>query len=305
MTVLTSRCLRASFLWLTLSIVFNTADAADYAALEDSLRQYIGDKDARIGIALIIDGSDTISVKGSDSYPMLSVYKFPQALAVADYCNANKITLSDSIDIAASELHDNTWSPLRDNYGRRDLRLPLYEILEYSLAMSDNNACDILFRLIGGPAAADSLMKISGFSGIKIASTEADMHREPALCFANSSTPLDMARLFDTFYRNNMPSMSPTYSAIDVIMQTCRTGQNRLPAALEGTTATIAHKTGTGDRDKDGRLTAINDAGYITIPGGHSYAIAVFITASPYSVDDTEKIIANISGIVYRALARQ
>ena len=85
--------------------------------MERSIREFIEDKDARIGVAVIIDGTDTLSIDGYESFPMLSVYKFPQALVVADFCRANDISFSDSIDIEASEIKTGTWSPLRTKYG--------------------------------------------------------------------------------------------------------------------------------------------------------------------------------------------
>ena len=48
------------------------------------------------------------------------------------------------IKIHGYEMKENTWSPMRDRYGVGDLRLPLSDLLEYTLRDSDNNACDIL-----------------------------------------------------------------------------------------------------------------------------------------------------------------
>ena len=100
-----------------------------YPEMEVSLKTYVHDKDARIGVAVIINGKDTVSVKGKRDFPMLSVYKFPQALAVADYCHKHNISLNDTIRISADDLNPDTWSPMRDKYGRKDISLPLSEIL--------------------------------------------------------------------------------------------------------------------------------------------------------------------------------
>ena len=269
-----------------------------FEIIEAGLKAYIADKDARIGIAVIIDGKDTISVNGQRDFPMLSVYKFPQALNVADYCTRHGISISDSVQISAGEIKPDTWSPMRDRYGIRDLTLPISELLEYSLQKSDNNACDILFRLTGGTQAADSLMKTMGFNDIVIESTEEDMHEDIYLCYLNRSTPIEMARLFDSFYRLGMRYSSPVHDAIGSMMLSCNTGNGRLPAPLLPTNATIAHKTGTGDRNSQGRIIGVNDAGYVTLPNGHSYAIAVFVADSAYDMAETEKIIADISEIV-------
>ncbi|MDE5705453.1 class A beta-lactamase [Muribaculum sp.] len=273
-----------------------------YSHMENRLATYIAAQDARIGVAVIIDGKDTVSVNGNRDFPMLSVYKFPQALAVADYCMKNGVGLSDTISIHGDEMKENTWSPMRDRYGVGDLRLPLYELFEYSLRDSDNNACDILFRLIGGTHVADSLMKAMGYDDIVIASTEDEMHRDIYLCYQNRSTPIAMASLFDRFYRREMRHDSPLHEAIGEIMMACTTGNRRLPAPLLPTNAVIGHKTGTGDVNSQGRIIGVNDTGYVFLPNGGGYAVAVFVSDSARNMEDTERMIADISDIIFRSL---
>lgn len=272
--------------------------------IEAALEAYVADKDARIGIAVVIDGKDTVSVNGDRYFPMLSVYKFPQALAVADYCMKIGLALTDSIDVASDELKSDTWSPMRDRYGVGDIRLPLSELLGYSLQSSDNNACDILFRLIGGPRVADSFMKECGYDYIEIVSTEDEMHQDTGMCYRNRATPLDMARLFDGFYRLGMCKTGPVSEAAGEMMMSCDTGRGRLQAPLVNTEARIGHKTGTGDRNADGRLIGVNDAGYIFLSDGRGYSIAVFVSDSAYGIPETERIIADVSEIVFMLLQR-
>lgn len=276
-----------------------------YPEMEVSLKTYVHDKDARIGVAVIINGKDTVSVKGKRDFPMLSVYKFPQALAVADYCHKHNISLNDTIRISADDLNPDTWSPMRDKYGRKDISLPLSEILAYSVQQSDNNACDVLFRLIGGPQVADSLMKCFGYDEIHILNTEDEMHRDPYLCYANRATPLQMAALFDRFYRQEMRHDTRILEAVGAMMMQCATGNNRLPQPLMPTNAMIGHKTGTGGVNSQGRISGVNDAGYVFLPNKQGYAIAVFIADSGYSMQETEKMIADISEIVFKSLMMQ
>lgn len=270
-----------------------------YTDMETELKTYIHDKDARIGVAVIINGADTVSVNGRLLFPMLSVYKFPQALAVADYCSRNNISLDDNIRITADELRPDTWSPMRDTHGKREISMPLSDILAYTVKQSDNNACDVLFQLIGGPQVADSLMRNLGYDEIRVLNTEAEMHADPHLCYANQSTPLQMAALFDRFYRQGMYHESPILEAVGKMMIQCNTGENRLPFPLSSTDAIIGHKTGTGDCNSQGRIIGVNDAGYVFLPDGQGYSIAVFIADSGYGMAETEKIIADISGIVF------
>lgn len=273
-----------------------------YPDMETKLKTYVHDKDARIGVAVIINGTDTVSVNGERDFPMLSVYKFPQALAVADYCDRHNISLNDTIRISADELKSQTWSPMREKYGQNDISIPLSEILAYSVKQSDNNACDVLFRLMGGTQVADSLMRRLGYDEIHILNTEDEMHRDPYLCYANRATPLQIASLFDRFYRREMRHDSRILEAVGTMMMQCDTGNNRLPLPLMPTDAIIGHKTGTGDINSQGRIIGVNDSGYVFLPNKQGYAIAVFIADSGYDMIETEKIIADISEIVFQSL---
>lgn len=270
--------------------------------LQNELISFVEKKDARIGIAVIINGKNTVSVNGSRDFPMMSVFKFPQALAVADYCQKSGIGLTDSIFIKSEEMKEDTWSPMRDQYGVRDIKLPVSELIDFILQQSDNNASDVLFRVIGGTSVADSLMKSLGYSDILISHTEDDMHRDPYLCDLNRTTPIEMARLFDRFYREEMRHDSPFHEFIAASMMSCQTGTDRLPAPLMRTDAMIGHKTGTGDKNSQGRIMAVNDAGYIYLPDKTGYAIAVFVADSAYDMTETSKIIADISEIVFKSL---
>lgn len=273
-----------------------------YPEMETMLKTFVQGKDARIGIAVIINGTDTVSVNGMEEFPMLSVYKFPQALAVADYSDRHGISPDDTISIYAGDLKPDSWSPMRDKYGSRAITLPLSEIMEYSIEQSDNNACDVLFRLIGGPVYADSLMKSLGYTEIHILNTEEEMHADPHLCYANRTTPLQMAALFDNFYRHGMWHESPIHEAIGTMMIRCSTGNRRLPCPLVASNTVIGHKTGTGDMNSQGRIIGVNDAGYVFLPDDQGYAIAVFIADSGYDMQETERLVADISEIVFKSL---
>lgn len=281
---------------LVTGLLSSCSTTKNCSGLQNELDAYIAGKDARIGVAVIFDGKDTVQVNGKRDFPMLSVYKFPQAIAVADYCTKHGLDLDGMVSISAEEIKGDTWSPLRDKYGINDLRLSLREVLTYSLAQSDNNACDILFHLIGGTERADSVMKSMGYYDITIAATEDEMHKDLNLCYQNRSTPIAMARLFDAFYRQGLCHENPILEEVGKIMLDCQTGQNRLPKPLHGDK--IGHKTGTGDVNSQGRIIGINDAGYVFLPNNHGYAITVFIADSAYNPKETETMIADISEIV-------
>ena len=111
---------------------------------------------------------------------------------------------------------------------------------------------------------------------ILIGASEEDMHRDPYLSYLNRTTPLAMAQLFDRFYIE-MRNTSQSYSEISSMLEQCSTGRDRLAAPLLPINATIGHKTGTGFPTPDGRISAVNDCGYVKLPDGTRYSIAVLL----------------------------
>ena len=132
-----------SILWISF---FPLAAAAQGDDLSYRLKKVIKDKKAEIGIAVILDAQDTVTVNNDDRYPLMSVFKFHQALAVADYLDRNGLTPDTEIFIPEEELVPDTYSPLRKEFPEGEISLSVSRLLEYSLQLSDNNACDILFR---------------------------------------------------------------------------------------------------------------------------------------------------------------
>ena len=270
--------------------------------LQNELTSFVESKDARIGIAVIINGKDTVSVNGSKDFPMMSVFKFPLALAVAKWVDANEMSISDSIAFGPKALIKDTYSPMLKKYGMGLHKMSFKELLEWALIESDNNAADLLLKRVGGTACATTLLKdVAGELDITIDASELDMHQDPYTSYLNRSTPLAMATLFDRF-DTEIKNRSKSFSDIAVMLEQCRTGVERLAAPFMSTNAVVGHKTGTGFPTSEGRISAINDCGYIHLPNGTRYTIAVFVADSAYDMTETSKIIADISGIMFKSL---
>jgi beta-lactamase class A len=75
------------------------------------------------------------------------------------------------------------------------------------------------------------------------------------------------------------------------VMSRTRTGDGRIKGLLPKGTP-VAHKTGTA-----GGIA--NDVGYVTLPDGRRFAIAVFTNSSETSVSDRDRAIAEISRMVF------
>ena len=291
------------FIILLFTVLCPLLSYAQGKSLETNLREIIKNKKAEIGIAVILNGKDTVTVNNDRQYPMMSVFKFHQALAVADYLQRNKLPLSTKIKITKEDLKPDTYSPLRDKYPEGNISLTIGELLTYTLQLSDNNACDILFHFAGAPEVADKYIRSLGINQFAIVMTENDMHAELNDCYKNWSSPLEAARLMEIFLTRKL--FTDNYQ--DFINQTmieCETGKNRLAKPLQGTKAVIGHKTGTGDLNAKGQLIGTNDIGFVLLPNGEHYTIAVFVKDSEESSEESSQIIANISEAVYQYMNR-
>ena len=272
--------------------------------LEQSIRAYLVGKQAEVGVAVIFNGTDTLTVNNDNRYPLMSVVKFHQALAVADTLTALSESVDHEVLVTPEDLKPNTYSPLRDRYPQGNVTLPLRTLLEYTLQQSDNNACDLLFRLYGGPQATDRYIRSLGLTDFAVQVTEDDMHRDAQTCYDNWSTPLEAVRLMEIFLKKSLFA-KPIQEFLKTTLMECKTGTDRLPDPLTGTGARIGHKTGTSDRDASGRWTAINDLGFVLLPDGRYYTIAVFVKHSRESAENTARIIADISRLVYSSFSKK
>ena len=236
------------------------------------------------GACIMRDGSVS-GIKENERFAMHSVMKFPQALYVADYLSRKGLDLYDTIVVNKADLMQDTWSPMLKGF--EGVKAFSYaELLEMSLGQSDNNACELLFKYCGKPKTVEEYMRGLGFHDINIRMTEKQLQKNPTKAIENSSTPDEMARLFEWFYQHKDDNKYLTF--IWKTMANCSTGLKRIPAAIP-TDARIVHKTGTGFPSPEG-VQDMNDAGIILMPDGSHTIIAVFTTHSP-----SEEVIADIA----------
>ena len=224
--------------------------------------------------AFIIKGDRYISYKGTADkrFDMNSVMKFPQAIYVAHYLDSCNISLDQRVTVKKQDLEQDTWSPMLKMIDVEQ-EFSYGELLALSLQQSDNNACDLLFKLCGSPRDVQNYLRSLGFRNICLKWTEKQMHSKPQRSRDNWCTPSDMAQLFEWFYCQRQSS--PVLMYIWDLMLNCETGNNRIKAALPPG-ATLAHKTGTGfSKGKTPR--GINDVGIVIMPNGDYYPIAIFI----------------------------
>ncbi|HKI79247.1 MAG TPA: class A beta-lactamase, subclass A2 [Ignavibacteriaceae bacterium] len=266
--------------------------------LQKQITDLINTKDATIGIGIYnFDTNETLIINGQHHYPMQSVFKFHLALAVLKEVDEGNLSLDQKIHIIKVDLLPDTWSPLRDKYLNGNIDLQLRDILYYTVSRSDNNGCDILFKLLGGPETVNKYIHSLGINDISIKATEAEMHKAWEVQYGNWTTPLAAVKLLAKFYNGKILSES-SFNFLWKLMSESTIGKDRIKDKLpDGTN--VAHKTGLSATDEEGITAATNDIGIVTLPNGKHYAIAVFVSDSKENEKVNAGIISGISKIAW------
>ena len=111
--------------------------------LKAEFDKLLQDKQATVGVAVVSDGCKTFTYNNQHHFPLMSVFKFHQALAVLNYLDRKQLPLTTEILIRKADLLPDTYSPLREARPEGGFKMSVGELLRYSVSESDNNACDM------------------------------------------------------------------------------------------------------------------------------------------------------------------
>ena len=100
-------------LLLCLSVLTASCDTAT-RQIESRLDEILSGHKAFVGVAVRTPGGETIA-RNDTLLPMMSVFKFPVALAVLDRMQREGIPLTQPISITPDLLLPGTYSPMRDS----------------------------------------------------------------------------------------------------------------------------------------------------------------------------------------------
>ena len=272
--------------------------------LADSISRIVSACPGEVGVAVIINGTDTVAVNNENVYPMMSVFKVHQALAVCHQLDQSGSSLDTLLTMQREELDPKTWSPMLKEHPESSITLPVRELLRYTLIQSDNNASNVLFERLAGVAETDSFVAtLIPRSSFRIAYTESEMAEDHAQAYANHTSPLGAAMLMERLFSDSLVSREKQHF-IRKSLGECKTGKDRIAAPLLGKEGvSLSHKTGSGYIDK-GVLAAHNDVAYISLPNAVRYTLAVFVKDFRGNETQASQVVARISATVYALLAQ-
>lgn len=258
--------------------------------LRQQLRETIGMSGALVGVSVLhIEKGETLTVNNRVKFPMQSVYKFPLAIAVLHQVDLGKISLEQKVHITKEDMRPHTWSPMASLYPNGNVDVTVAELLQFTVSQSDNNTCDVLFKLLGGTKPVEKYFHQLGYKNISIKALESEMKND-TIAQTNWCYPSEMSRILNDFYQGKHLSAKRNQYLMQLMVETSNSAariKGKMPPSI-----VVAHKTGTGNR-------IVNDAGIITLPDGNHVALSVFVQQASIPFEASEQLIAQVSKNVY------
>lgn len=310
----------AAVFMITANIAWAAEDAADLSAKLEQVSQGLA---GHIGVAAqLLGGNEVVTVNGDETFVMASTYKVAIATSVLDRVDKGELELDQLMDITPDMMisGDNV---IAQNFVHPGIKLSVANLIEAMITESDNTATDACIELAGGPSAVTKKLRSIGVTNQRVdrpvaellgdfyklpapatASVAAEvLKRDPTFASRLSERNLDFEK--DPRDQSTPRAMLELLLAIDKgkalspksrefllgSMSRTRTGKGRLKGMLPKGTP-VAHKTGT--------LGGVaNDVGYVTLPDGRRFAIAVFTQSSTTPEVDRDRAIAEVTRTLY------
>lgn len=273
-------------------------------SLRDELAEIIRGSKGRVGVALISPSGDTLTVGDDVFFPLMSVFKLHQAVALCEVFGQCGTSLDSLVTVNPSELNRDTWSPVLGHIRDESVKMSVGELMRASLVFSDNNASNLMFGRLLSSHGTDSVMAALIPRGeFRIEVTEEEMGHNHMLSKLNRSSAYGVAVLLDRLFADSI-LQEPYRQFVKDALYDCATGADRIARPLAGIDGLrVAHKTGSGFRDGSGLLTAHNDAACVVLPDGSRYILVVLVRDFDGDEAEASAVASSVSAAVYRWLA--
>ncbi len=276
----------------------------------------------RLGVAAQeLSSGLNVSINGDETFAMASAYKIAIATKVMDRVDKGELSLDQMVDVP-HDMYVAGEVAIAERFPYPGVQFSLANLIYPMITESDNTATDVCMGLAGGAAAVTENLRRLGindfrvdrltreilmdFYGLPATSPEAiaeAISKNPALVPAqvdpnpdfeadprDHTTPNAYLKLLLAIDSGTAMSSESREFLLGVMSRT-RTGAGRLRGMLPKGTP-VAHKTGTTGG-------VANDVGYITLPDGRRFAIAVFTNSSKTPASDRERAIAEVARALY------
>lgn len=265
--------------------------AVAVAELVASLKEVCVRAGGRCGVAVThVESGRGVNFEGDTPLPLYSIFKLPLAVEVLKAVEEGRLQLDQKVRVEPAETVPGTEE--NSALWRQTSERPLGELLEYSIARSDNTSTDKMLELVGGPEAVTRRMRALGLNNIEVRSSVKEFLKSRD-AHPNTGAANDLARLLVLIQKGEALA-PPQREVLLGIMARTVTGDRRLRAGVPAGTP-VGDKTGSGP-------STTNDVGLITLPGDRGHlAVAVLLDGSKLPAAKLEDLIAEVARAAFDA----
>lgn len=243
--------------------------------------------------------------------PQESVFKLWVALAVHHAHAEGSLAYDERLTIGPEDLRF-PYRPIVETVGEDGGELPIVDLVEAMVTVSDNPSTEVLLRRVGGPQRVQAVLDDLAIEGVTVHLGEAGLHEgkaalvqavegldaadaarlvRVALPGRNGATAAGIAFALARLHRGELLPPPETAALLEQLARVS-TGSRRLVAGLPPDW-TAAHKTGTGF-SVAGLTLGTNDVGLLTAPDGRAYAVAVLVAGTDLPMEPREALMAAV-----------
>lgn len=241
-------------------------DGPESPSLSDraiELEQEIG---GRLGVTLVdAEGVVVDSHRGNERFAMCSTFKLAMAGMVLERVAEGELSLDDVIPYGESDLL--AYAPVaRERVGEGGM--PIRDLAEAIVILSDNTAANLLLDRIGGPEAVTAFFRRHGDPTTRLDRTEPTLNENAVGDERDTTTPIAMAGLIQRLVLGSALTADARKQLQDWAVAN-QTGDDRIRAGIP-TDWRVGDKTGSCGN-------ASNDIGIVWPPAGEPFVLTIYI----------------------------
>ncbi|WP_423058894.1 class A beta-lactamase [Brevibacterium linens] len=264
----------------------SSKDVTDNQQVKDQLKRLEDRYDARVGVsALDTESGESVDHRADERFGFASSLKVFAVAELLDRTTPKE--LEKNVTWTQADVDEAGWTPVTEKHV--DDGLPLEDVAESALRVSDNLAMNIVLDEIGGPKALDDALAKAGDTTTEVTDEEPELNDVEEGNTDNTTTPAafttDLQSLFDS-QRLSDEDREVLFSW----MSANETGDPLIRAgAPEGWVV----------RDKSGHSGAIqNDIAVVTPPDRKPIVISVMTETNDPESEDGPALVAAVAEVV-------
>ncbi len=244
----------------------------------------------RLGVAVYDTGTGLKAARrGDERFPLCSTFKWLAGAAVLARVDAGEATLGRPVAIRAKDIV--TYSPATEKHVGETM--PLAQICEAAITLSDNTAGNLMLDALGGPDGFNAYVRSLGDSVTRLDRIEPALNEAAPDDPRDTTTPLAMIADLDAVLIGDALSRA-SRNKLTAWLIGNETGDARLRAGLPKNWR-VGDKTGTCN------ARTANDVGIAWPPSGKPVLIAVYLAESDASPEAQNTAIADVARAVAKA----